>query len=188
MDRLLIQSLHGYRSVKVEEESSRTSGGRGNLPGRQNDQNDSALPVGEIISLEQTSHEDLEVGLPRLLLFLFMNDVVCLQTREGDDLFEGAEAEEATDFKPSNPAPTFVNGPQLVRAKAVPTNTLSLDQDSNFGVAVTPIQVGTVRWVNLSIETATFFFNSISERLKARSGPHRPSSHSAYCTATPSQG
>ena len=73
-----------------------------------------------------------------------MNACNTLQTREGDDLFEGAEAEETTDFKPSNPAPTFVNGPQLVRAKPLPTNTLSLDQDSEFGVAVTPIQVDTV--------------------------------------------
>ena len=57
------------------------------------------------------------------------------------DPFEGAEAEEETDFQPSNPAPYFYNGPQLVKPRA-PINTLALD--SNFGVAVTPIQVDTV--------------------------------------------
>lgn len=59
------------------------------------------------------------------------------------DPFEGAEAEEETDFQPSNPAPYFFNGPQL-KSRA-PINTLTLDSiDSNFGVAVTPIQVDTV--------------------------------------------
>merc|ERR1711953_1141572 len=56
------------------------------------------------------------------------------------DPFEGAAAEEETDFQPSNPAPYFYNGPQLVKPRA-PINTLALD--SNFGVAVTPIQVDT---------------------------------------------
>ena len=60
------------------------------------------------------------------------------------DPFEGAEAEEETDFQPSNPAPYFFNGPQLVKSRA-PINTLTLDSiDSNFGVAVTPKQVDTV--------------------------------------------
>ena len=59
------------------------------------------------------------------------------------DPFEGAEAEEETDFQPSNPAPYFYNGPQLQLVKPLaPINTLALD--SNFGVAVTPIQVDTV--------------------------------------------
>ena len=86
-----------------------------------------------------------------------------LQPKEADDYFEGAEAEEETDFKPSNPAPMFVNGPQLVRAQPLPTNTLSLDQNSNFGVAVTPIQVGTVIPLSCSIPTVAFLYAMFPE-------------------------
>ena len=82
------------------------------------EKDDQAATVGEIISLGRTSLDE--------------------KPTPEEDPFEGAEAEKETDFQPSNPAPFFVNGPQLLPVKPV-ADTLNLD--SNFGVDVTPIQV-----------------------------------------------